>query len=348
MFTCLRARRGKLADGRLRRGYSAAGPDRHAPTRAETLKKLESEARSWIKSASAQRYRYCEKTGNKKYAWVGGRDHPFPLNPDFKPQAPLNDHIKEEIYKEYLSDPAQNSPRKLAEKYKLEIVRVEAILRLKALEKQMEKGHSVYPIQNELCKGMEDAMDIARYRSVADYFKENRREPEPARLINSVRLKPLFQLADGEDYLTPEDAAKLLQKNPYANILNRLDRQADNIENFKEFKLKPPEQLLIKDKGSHTVAQGDLEQRKAASKVLEESQHLLAGTPLLIHDTSKHRKHHKMAYYIRDEDGCLRSLTKIERLEQIEAIKKGERLYQPHVSAKHIAQPPGTLPEKDI
>ncbi|PIA18901.1 hypothetical protein COEREDRAFT_33422, partial [Coemansia reversa NRRL 1564] len=54
---------------------------------------------------------------------------PFPLNPAFRPRAPLTDKIKEAIYKKYLKDPLLNTPRVLGDNYKVSIKRIEAIIK---------------------------------------------------------------------------------------------------------------------------------------------------------------------------------------------------------------------------
>jgi hypothetical protein len=83
-------------------------------------------------------------TQGKKYDMLMARnwlhpDRPFPKNPWFVPPVPLSDADRENIYKEYRSDPKKNTPGALAKKFNLSVLRVEAILRLKHLEKRQEK-----------------------------------------------------------------------------------------------------------------------------------------------------------------------------------------------------------------
>jgi hypothetical protein len=61
---------------------------------------------------------------------------PFPLNPSFKPPTPLSDSLRTSIYTMHAADPANNNTRVLSEQFGLSIKRVEAILKLKALEDQ--------------------------------------------------------------------------------------------------------------------------------------------------------------------------------------------------------------------
>lgn len=64
--------------------------------------------------------------------WIG--DTPFPLNPAFNPPAPVRQSTKTEIWKLHESDPAKWTIRALSEKFSIGLQRMEAILRLKALE----------------------------------------------------------------------------------------------------------------------------------------------------------------------------------------------------------------------
>ena len=57
------------------------------------------------------------------------------MNPTFNPPPPLADTVREEIYKQYMKDPKNNNIRVLSSTYGLSIKRVDAILRLKGLER---------------------------------------------------------------------------------------------------------------------------------------------------------------------------------------------------------------------
>lgn len=63
---------------------------------------------------------------------------PFPNNPLFQPRPPLSDALRQEVYEAFVSDPETWTVRKLATKYNISLKRVEAILKLKAAEKEME------------------------------------------------------------------------------------------------------------------------------------------------------------------------------------------------------------------
>lgn len=71
---------------------------------------------------------------------------PFPMNPSFRPPPPISDAIRQEIYNQFMTDPVENSVRKLAIRYTLAFKRVDAILRLKGLE------HSWYKVGICFCR----------------------------------------------------------------------------------------------------------------------------------------------------------------------------------------------------
>ena len=52
------------------------------------------------------------------------------------PATPVGDGLRQEIYDLYKEDPVKWTPRQLALKYELSVIRIEAILRLKHLEKK--------------------------------------------------------------------------------------------------------------------------------------------------------------------------------------------------------------------
>lgn len=59
------------------------------------------------------------------------------MNPFFKPQPPLSDSTKEEIWLKFTQE--GQTPRKIGTDYGVSLKRVEAILKLKKLEKDMGK-----------------------------------------------------------------------------------------------------------------------------------------------------------------------------------------------------------------
>lgn len=61
------------------------------------------------------------------------------MNPSFRPPPPISDAQRETMYVEYMKDPEANSVRVLSQRYNLSIKRVDAILRLKGLERAWRK-----------------------------------------------------------------------------------------------------------------------------------------------------------------------------------------------------------------
>lgn len=59
---------------------------------------------------------------------------PFPMNPSFKPRPPISDAQRQTIFDAHAAHPELNSVRALSEHFGISLKRVEAIIRLKALE----------------------------------------------------------------------------------------------------------------------------------------------------------------------------------------------------------------------
>jgi hypothetical protein len=64
---------------------------------------------------------------------------PFPMNPSFRPPAPVSDALRTKMYKEYMQNPQENNVRVLSQRYHLSLKRVDAILRLKGQEEEWLK-----------------------------------------------------------------------------------------------------------------------------------------------------------------------------------------------------------------
>lgn len=275
------------------------------------------------------------------------------MNPLFKPNPIVNDRIKEEIYQEYMSNPTEWSPRKLAEKYKLSLIRVEAILRLKALEKQWESTstsaspknntndetshkptHHPYhvarfPIQKTFTQSMEKLMEIDSY-STTSY-----REPEPLRLISSMRLKPLLHYINEEEALTPKDAAELLQVEPYANIEYRLDKDADALGEKVNREIRHD----ALGEADEDAERAKPKTKKNRVKELVDQNMLVTGLkamgkhPFMFTDTSQvlevmpdevnnsGKKGKAPKFFVRDVDGALREANKVEKLKKKASMK---------------------------
>lgn len=142
-------------------------------------------------------------------------DQPFPLNPFFKPIPPLSNTIKDKIFQLYLSDKQTYTPRRLAEKFKISIIRVNAILKMKSIEHEMVREN--IPVQSDLSRNM----DILLMAS--DQYSETTRSNI------SRNIKPFFKLVNEDTNFTPEDAAKLLKLVPFENVSVSLNNKAQEV-----------------------------------------------------------------------------------------------------------------------
>ncbi|CAO3670041.1 unnamed protein product [Umbelopsis ramanniana] len=132
---------------------------------------------------------------------------PFPMNPLFKPVLPLSDAVREKIFQQYVSEPEKWTVRKLATEHNLSLARVDAILKLKAQEKQM-MGEGI-PLQTKFLKGMEKLIGVQHSER---NLRETLIEIQPD--VN----KPKYQIIDEESQFTPEDAAKVLNRRAFADV----------------------------------------------------------------------------------------------------------------------------------
>ncbi|KAF9983220.1 hypothetical protein BGZ65_002030, partial [Modicella reniformis] len=131
---------------------------------------------------------------------------PFPMNYLFRPTPPISNFAKEEIYRMHMKDTTRWTPRQLGMEYNISIKRVEAILRLKHLEKEMMIEGFVP--QDNFTAGMEQLMGVRSKRSLSIV------EPLTDILPNVGR--PRFETVDEDKQFTAEDAAKVLERRPLA------------------------------------------------------------------------------------------------------------------------------------
>ncbi|KAF8956051.1 eukaryotic mitochondrial regulator protein-domain-containing protein [Flammula alnicola] len=113
---------------------------------------------------------FLEKIGVKyQYArplhYLG--DTPFPMNPSFKPPPPISNEQKEVMFRMYLAHRLENGPRRLAKRFNLSLKRVNAILRLKLLEKTFERGKDKRVLQTGFEAGMEKLLGAQTHSSVS-------------------------------------------------------------------------------------------------------------------------------------------------------------------------------------
>ncbi|KAF9185747.1 hypothetical protein BGZ51_002090 [Haplosporangium sp. Z 767] len=202
-------------------------------------------------------------------------DVPFPMNPLFKPTPPIANIAKDEIYRLHISDTTKWTPRQLGMKYNISIKRVEAILRLKHLEKEMVAEGFI--LQENLTKGMEQLMGVKAERSAAII--------EPLTDILPQVGSPKFEAVNEEEQFTAVDAAKVMKRRPLAEIKARLLEE----EQRKPFKLVD---------SINGVAKVVPPQTRAISRNAAETNPRFKFT---FTDTSKNSK----STLIRDKDGTL-------------------------------------------
>ncbi|KAF5392401.1 hypothetical protein D9757_002299 [Collybiopsis confluens] len=90
--------------------------------------------------------------------WLG--ETPFPLNSSFKPPPPISDAQRDEMYALYMTDPEKNNIRALSTRFHVSINRVDAILRLKGMQREWAKGNA---IQTGFVRGMERLLAVPKY-----------------------------------------------------------------------------------------------------------------------------------------------------------------------------------------
>lgn len=69
--------------------------------------------------------------------WIGST--PFPLNPTFNPPPPLSQAVRDQMWSLHSQNPSANSVRVLSGRFGVQMERVTAVLRLKALEHEFVK-----------------------------------------------------------------------------------------------------------------------------------------------------------------------------------------------------------------
>ncbi|WFD34417.1 hypothetical protein MCUN1_001258 [Malassezia cuniculi] len=150
----------------------------------------------WIKGEGA---RFRDPPRGKGPHWIGAT--PFPLNPSFKPAPPIAQSLRDNMWTLHTQDPAQWTVRSLSDRFKISIDRTEAILRLKALESEMEQQGK--PLQTELQKNMEHLLGTVRSHA-ADA------ETAPDSLPHPPRGAPYEESAEGST--TPSALAPALRR----------------------------------------------------------------------------------------------------------------------------------------
>lgn len=121
------------------------------------------------------------------------------------------------------------------------------------------------------------------------------------RLVSSTLFQASYSISNTLDNFTPEDAAVLLQKEPFANIEARLDKSAAKV-----FTLEPPRHVQNDPVVSSATNTADAPVRMEKAR-------------FVITDVSNVKK---KEMYIRDLDGQLRRASRAERWWQRNAEPK--------------------------
>ncbi|KAI3644003.1 hypothetical protein MP228_010167 [Amoeboaphelidium protococcarum] len=165
-------------------GKSSAGEEtKKQIARPSRRQQWRQKADQWLNSPEAQQYNRLSSRN-----WLHPK-RPFPSNPWFVPETPVDDKVKEAIYQDYASNPLQTPVRKLALKYDLSVIRVEAILRMKHLEKK--QAANGYVLQKTFSKKMELMLGVGDQPRL--------KEHPDLREYERVNTRPLFVMSSDED-----------------------------------------------------------------------------------------------------------------------------------------------------
>ncbi|KAJ1871667.1 hypothetical protein LPJ55_003730 [Coemansia sp. RSA 990] len=241
------------------------------------------------------------KAGSPHY--VGGK-YPFPLNPFFRPRPPVSDKIKEAIYSNYLEDPVQVTPRFLADKYGISIKRVEAIIKLKAIEHHQIAHKEIVP-QVNLTKGMESMLGV----------NPNNVSKERALVEITSVSGPRFQaVPEGESFKAVE-AAEVLGRQPYQQIVDRLAASKPftvDYEGLDEQFAPRPQRKLSKSEQAKLDNIGS-----AKDEVVEKNEALTSQRwKFVFTDIGKNKDMKDRFVLIREKDGTLKKANRDYKLKR--------------------------------
>ncbi|KAJ1667713.1 hypothetical protein IW140_001229 [Coemansia sp. RSA 1813] len=250
------------------------------------------------------------KPGKTNY--IGGNTTaPFPLNPWFRVRAPLADVVKEQIYKDYLANPTKVTPRILGDKYKVSIKRIEAILKLKAIEHHMIK-HDGFTAQRKLTTGMESMLAV---RGTENRITEKTFVETPR--VSSPRF---HAVPEGEPF-TSADAAEVMGRKPYQHIVDRLTASKPFTIDYEG--LDPEFAPPVGKKISKFAAKRLEELGPAEDEILDKDPKVASTRwKFIFIDTAKQQDMKDRAVYIREQDGTLKKAGREFKLKRYGKIWK--------------------------
>ncbi|PWN44331.1 hypothetical protein IE81DRAFT_321488 [Ceraceosorus guamensis] len=142
------------ASGRFSGGAGGRGRDSRKP-RAPPRRLPPYE--EWLKSEDAKKWRQPPSDTRGPF-WIS--DTPFPLNKTFNPSPPIASHIRDEMWAQHQASPRDTgSAREISSRFGVSIERVEAVLRLCALEREFT-AHG-QPLQTHFAASMEQILGSA-------------------------------------------------------------------------------------------------------------------------------------------------------------------------------------------
>lgn len=206
------------------------------------------------------------------------------------PEVPVGDAAREEIYTLYLSDPVQWTPRQLGQKFHLSVIRIEAILRLKHLEKK--QAADGYVLQTEFRNKMEELMGVGSAKRLE--------EDVDLRFRETRTTKPLFTVeqesADENGVMTETTTEKQgdIKKVDDLSVFKR--RSDGNYVMCLSGILEPPQQ------------DPEVLESKNPREANRRWKFIIADLDENVPVDERHRQ-----ILVRDRDGTLRTVTQDER-----------------------------------
>ncbi|KAJ9118188.1 hypothetical protein QFC22_004092 [Naganishia vaughanmartiniae] len=203
---------------------------------------------AWLRSVGRQ---YKDQPTNGPN-WLGGHV-PYPTNPTFRPPPPLSDTLKEMIYQEYFfpdkvassvpaSPLAGGAPKAAGEvktgniamlsaKHGISRARVEAVLRLKMMEKEWEKTNKILqiPFQTK----MEQYLGVKSPRPGKDITKRNWNAEKVEK--DSRLAHPSSSLEQAEENAVDERTGQVLDTSAFSrrDTIKELDGVERNVWEFR-------------------------------------------------------------------------------------------------------------------
>jgi hypothetical protein len=243
------------------------------------------------------------------------RLQPFPKNPWFVPPVPVGDALREEIYKLYCENPHENTPRQLAVRYELSVLRIEAILRLKHLEKKQMSAVRRHlfifhvdlclqgnTLQSEFRKGMETLLGVRDYERI-------RETPDAGRQLDTS-LTPQQRFSFDLDY-----EKNLMNEQPSSGNDSKTTVASKGDEESKELG------FARRADGNYILPlSGVVEVPEQPPRILESTNPRETNKrwKFMVTDIGEIENESEREMRVREHDGTLRTATRLERKMQMQ------------------------------